>query len=258
MNKLLRGVAGVALCGAVLFGLNADARAQGWSGFYAGINLGASWTDSDIGFSGANGGAYPQSYFSQVLATGGGNVSESVFSFGGQIGYNIQNSNVLWGIEGDLNTLGTRTTRGVLASPSGFNNAFVRSDTVEADWLGTLRARLGIVSGPAVYYVTGGFAFTNMTLTSRFADSGSPVLVEGASRSETRTGWTIGGGIEWALGSNWSLKGEYLYADFGSLDTMGAVINTATGASASQPPTVFGHSADLTVQTVRAGLNYRF
>jgi outer membrane immunogenic protein len=68
------------------------------------------------------------------------------------------------------------------------------------------------------------------------------------------TGVTFGGGLEWALSRNWSLRGEYLHVDFGKV-----TINTPTvPTSLVNDFNSVGTTADLTAQIARAGLNYRF
>ena len=98
---------------------------------------------------------------------------------------------------------------------------------------GTLRARLGYAFDRAMIYGTGGLAFTNTELS--LSAGGASV-----SDDDWSTGWTLGGGVEWAFMSNWSAKLEYLYVDLGESDT------------------VLGGQADFNTNIVRAGLNYRF
>jgi outer membrane immunogenic protein len=98
------------------------------------------------------------------------------------------------------------------------------------DWLGTVRGRLGYAFDRFLPYVTGGLAVGGVkTSVAGFGDS-----------SDTKAGWTVGGGIEAAIAGPWTAKVEYLYVDLGSSDT------------------VLGSSADFRTNIVRAGLNYRF
>jgi outer membrane immunogenic protein len=79
------------------------------------------------------------------------------------------------------------------------------------------------------------------------------VCLEAAATSATRTGWTAGAGVEYAVTNNWTLKAEYLYMDFGSLGTTG---NVLTNVPLANVP--FNHSTNLKVSTVRVGFNYLF
>jgi outer membrane immunogenic protein len=120
--------------------------------------------------------------------------------------------------------------------------------------LGTVRARLGIAidetSRPArkrtkaapiaspgtIIYITGGFAYGDV--------HGWDALTP-ASGSKIYTGWTAGGGVEWALLGNWSAKIEYLYVDLGKQQLFDVVPGV--------PETV-----SVTTSIVRVGLNYKF
>jgi opacity protein-like surface antigen len=165
------------------------------------------------------------------------------------------------------------------ANPLVLNqNAVTSNTTVDTDWLATVRGRLGYTTGRALFYGTAGVAFTQVNLTQHtnysnggtiltsantnlasfnnaFANTGvfNNLANENTSSSNTATGWTAGGGVEYKLGGNWSGKLEYLYLDFGSVDANGTVY-TPGGATV----TTVHHSVDLQSNVVQAGLNYHF
>jgi outer membrane immunogenic protein len=70
--------------------------------------------------------------------------------------------------------------------------------------------------------------------------------------SATRTGWTVGGGIEWAFWNSWSAKVEYDFYDFGTHRV------TLGGTFAGGPATVPGVDVKQTISAVKFGINYRF
>jgi len=86
-------------------------------------------------------------------------------------------------------------------------------------------------------YVTGGLAVGNIRTTG-------PLV---AGIDQTNAGWTVGGGVEFALVANWTAKIEYLYVDLGSANC-GAACGFAPG----------GNTVSLTSNIVRGGINYRF
>jgi outer membrane immunogenic protein len=151
-----------------------------WTGFYAGINGGYGWGDSDWD-------AFP------------GSTEMSGALIGGTVGYNWQTGALVLGVEGDAawsNIHGSFTN---VACPSGCET--------ENTWLGTARARLGYAAGRIMPYVTGGAAFGEIQV--------NPTGFAGVS--ETTAGWTAGAGIEAAFAERWSAKVEYLYVDLGSV-----------------------------------------
>ena len=104
-------------------------------------------------------------------------------------------------------------------------------------------------------YATGGLALTTIKVANSFRDAvgGGPAF--GAdSNSDLKVGWTIGGGAEWMLTRNWTVKAEYLYVDFGRVS---ASANVTDGLL---PPanSLLTTSSDLTAQIMRVGINYRF
>jgi outer membrane immunogenic protein len=135
--------------------------------------------------------------------------------------------------------------------------AFGSAATVDQklEWFGTFRGRAGVAVTPSVLlYATGGAAYgtikTDLGLAG-FTPAGTPVAVAGSS-SDTRFGWTVGGGIEAMFASNWSAKIEYLYVDLGKISST-AIFPTAAGV-----PLGVSLNSRITDNIVRAGINYHF
>ena len=105
-------------------------------------------------------------------------------------------------------------------------------------------------------YVTGGLALTRLGVSNSFSDN-VPLgagTAGSANASATKAGWVVGGGLEYALIKNWSIKAEYLFMDFGKVTATGTIINTAGPGYAQGIST----SSDLTAQVARVGVNYKF
>ena len=81
-----------------------------------------------------------------------------------------------------------------------------------------------------------------------------PTYVGSWAASETRSGWTVGGGLEWAFADNWSAKLEYQYYDFGTRDV--AFVGGAGAALSFLNPSI--ETVKQQIQTVTVGVNYRF
>src|SRR5215471_873497 len=150
----------------------------------------------------------------------------------------------------------TAVKSGSATYPCCAPTAFTITQTVETNWLYTLRPRLGFTTGPVLIYGTGGLAMTNLQYQSFFSDTFATAK-ESAIVKSTQTGWAAGAGAEFKVGNHWSVKGEYLYGDFGSVH--GASTNlTAFTPPIMYPTNGFTHGADLTANIFRFGFNYRF
>ena len=170
-----------------------------WTGPYVGISGGYGWGDTDrFGVEGA--------------------------LLGVTAGYNWQMNQVVFGVEGDISWSDI--------NGSGPCGAGTRC-TVNNNWLGTARGRLGWAAGQFMPYVTGGLAFGD--IEARRIGFGSS--------SSTEVGYALGAGVEAALWGPVSAKIEYLFVDLGRGGNV-----PGPGAQAN----------DFQTNIIRAGLNYRF
>jgi outer membrane immunogenic protein len=122
----------------------------------------------------------------------------------------------------------------------------------EVEWFGTIRARLGFLATPRfMIFGTGGAAYgeTNSYLNASFSASDGSSGGFGVSKSGTNWGWTAGGGFEYAITDNITLKTEYLYVDLGSQN----LLSVGGGPIAG-----FDLDVDTHFHTVKAGLNFLF
>jgi outer membrane immunogenic protein len=116
-------------------------------------------------------------------------------------------------------------------------------------WFGTVTGRIGYAVLPqALVYFKGGAAEARIDYTD--ADPTAPYS---GTASATRTGWTIGGGAEYAFAHNWSVFVEYDYMNFGSSNT--TLTYTSPNPALATPYT---YTETHALQTVLVGLNYRF
>jgi outer membrane immunogenic protein len=203
-----------------------------WSGFYVGGNVGfvsgrSSLADDASGTLPALGGA---TY----------NANGTGFIGGFQAGYNWQLTNVVLGVEGDL-TFGSQTrsvsnilTRG---NPAGVFNARLST-------LGTIRGRLGWAFDRFLVYGTGGVAFAS--LKDDFSDP--PLSITAAPKTNV-TGWVAGGGVEYAVTGNWTVKAEYLHVGFA---------NRTTSVTPFPPTPTYAFAFKDSFDIGRLGLNYKF
>ena len=232
-----------------------------WTGFYAGVNMGAAWSQLSTyrnGFYNANGSLA----CTVAYCLGGDDLNATTAFGGGQLGYNWQGwGNVVVGLEVDLEGIGSggdRTFVGVVQGPvplSGY--AIAARIKQDGGFAGDVTGRLGYAWGNWMLYAKGGFAWFNPNLSaSAVAYNGTSVYTfNGWNNDTTLTGWTVGGGAEWMLNPNWSVKLEYLYYDFGLNNNYWATTYTNGGVTTPYSRwRLFDN--DLTVSTVKLGINY--
>jgi outer membrane immunogenic protein len=225
-----------------------------WSGFYIGAIAGAAWSKSDA----SSAVTYPGSaYFngsdiSQIDSAGAQKRSDTGFTGGFETGINFQTGSWVFGAEADFSSLRVRDQKSTTVEYNSVPGTFftVNSDT-SANWLITLRPRLGYAINNLLFYGTGGLALSNVRHNFSFSDTFASAA-ESASASTT-VGWTAGGGIELMICRNWTMKAEYLFVDFGEENASGTIVVQNPSSS----PTL-AHQADLTAQIGRAGINYKF
>jgi len=223
-----------------------------WTGCYLGLNGGFGASGSDF-TSRVDPGTHlvDPADLTAAGATGIGSANDSGFIGGGQAGCNYQTGTFVAGIEGDYDYFSSKPTftdpNGVL----GTGDTVTITQSLRTDSLATIRPRIGIVSDRNLIYATGGVAFARVSYAQYYADTVNAALGT-ATASKTLTGWTLGAGWEWAWTDHVSVKTEYLFAKFPTLNAVGAIADNAGGTNP------LSGSADLTIQTVRMGLNYRF
>jgi outer membrane immunogenic protein len=188
-----------------------------WAGCYVGVTTGIAQLNPTGSI--YDGGASPE-----PSPSGAG------FIGGGDVGCNWQQGKYVYGVEADISGM---------SGVGGHKLGQYDTDytvTSKADWLGTLRGRIGYAFDSYLLYATGGLAVGNTQVA---------LPTSAASLSQTNWGWTVGAGVEYKLTSHWFARVEYLYVDLGSL-------NGAIGTS--------GYTSSLSskLSIGRLALNYKF
>jgi outer membrane immunogenic protein len=202
------------------------AIAFNWTGFYVGAAAGYIWGHS-------------RHCDTSAFCTDGFDVDG--FTAGGEIGYNWQWTNWVFGLEADISYANAKGTTTTVPPPFGFNcGTAVPTCRTNLDWFGTVRGRVGPTFDRWFPYVTGGFAYGHL-----YADLGVPAT----SASATKSGWTVGGGVEYAIApQHWSVKLEYLHFELDDLFYDTAQVCGRRNCTA----------VDNRFNVVRLGVNYRF
>jgi outer membrane immunogenic protein len=218
-----------------------------WAGFYIGINGGGGIAQGDI--------LDPECYScaSTTIHAGFGTI-------GGQLGVNWQFSNLVLGLEGDLNWVSANKSVGYALDDSNLAG----TATFKMDAFASFRGRAGLAVDRTLIYVTGGPAWGHFNSSAVLGDQSIPPVVAGtAFDHEWRFGVAAGAGVEFMVTSNWILRGEFLVLDF--LDaqqpfTFNPAVTQNGCRVSNRGPTVlvpcqesFGNSAEI----VRVGASYK-
>ncbi len=233
-----------------------------WTGFYIGANVGGIWSSGSRSATLIPGGtdAFLSGYF-----PGGIGSNQSGFLGGGQAGYNWQTGAWVFGVETDFDGSSLSKTFNYASTPFAgagvpvgvLGDSLYVNAKASLDWLGTTRGRVGFVATPdnrLMFYATGGVAYGGGSTNFNVYDATGGAYWSG-SPSKQRTGWTVGGGVEYAITNNITIKGEYLYADLGSQN-----ITTAGNIAATTlfPGTYATAKINYDASIFRAGVNYKF
>jgi outer membrane immunogenic protein len=189
------------------------AAVYNWTGLYVGGHVGGAWAGNN------------------TLSS-----SDGRFLGGVQAGADYQfDPNWVVGVEGQYSWLANSNSGGLAFPVAGVATQNTRG-------LGSATARIGWTWGPGLLYAKGGYAFADKSLGVSVAGVPSAFATSGNSKS----GWTVGGGLEYMFAPNWSVKGEYQYYNFGN--------TTFTGG----PAGLVGNRFRDDEHTVKVGVNYRF
>ena len=205
-----------------------------WTGVYAGVNLGAVWSGSHLNANQANlvpsTGSYSQ------------NMNSTAVNPGFQFGYLHQlKDNWVVGGEADF-TYPSATSTFKTANAIGEFDQFKIHNNLQ----GSLRLRGGYAFDRFLPFITTGISFGSMKLQYNNEANDS------YSTSTTQTGWVLGGGLEYGVLKNLSVRTEYLYTNYGNAMSMGL-----PAISGYTDPTGSAH-ANLSTNVLRAAVNYRF
>jgi outer membrane immunogenic protein len=231
-----------------------------WTGFYIGGHIGGAWADRN----GHDRFGENRCFWGEgevCFEDNGFGRNDGRFIVGGQVGFNYQVNQWVWGVEGQISAL----TNSDNDSACGF---FTWGETRDhlfncnnrGNWVATIAARLGVTFGQTgnwLLYVKGGGAFADARFGVRLRDdcpwefcSSSNFVVN--SNNDTRTGWMVGVGLEYGAWGNWSWKLEYNFMDFGHRNIH------FDNALTCECGIIRDLDADLRVNVVKFGLNYRF
>ena len=221
-----------------------------WSGLYIGAHAGYGSGDWNVDLSHSTGAIF----YSDPFKAPHQSLSANDGALGGlQAGFNRQLGVLVVGMEADV-SWASMSAEGTFTTPLG-SQWDIKS---EIDMLGTVRGRIGMATGPLLFYATGGLAWAEIDTTqaTHFVDGKGKIYDEGGrtSGSNHHFGWVAGGGVEWMVMPNWTVRGEYLYYDLGSVDY------GLRGTTKPDGKTLYVEtfSSDMQFHVVRGAISYKF
>jgi outer membrane immunogenic protein len=297
-SKLISSLAGGAFCFAASgFAFAADMPANapplasapiyGWTGWYAGLNLGYSWGNARTDTAGSATSISSPSFTNPPVAFANSQTEPLVGVIGGgQVGYNYQvGPEWVLGFEADIQGSAEQGSNnfvaqfsGTICSPGGvgvcagtlFPLKGTAASTYQAkiEWLGTARGRVGVLinGGGLLLYGTGGLAYgqvsvsdsVNIIATAPAVPATFGPVTGTFSQSKTNIGFAAGAGMEGRIApTNWTWKLEYLFVDLGSVNTSTSFAAASTGAFSALAGTATTHT-NFIDNIFRAGVNYQF
>jgi outer membrane immunogenic protein len=225
--KLMKaGVAAAALVAVPFAAVAADIRPPVYKGPARSVIAFYNWTGPYIGAT-VGYGSGTSDWNLDAIGVAAVDTAPKGMIYGLTAGYNWHMGSLVYGLEADYNFSNVR---------GSVTCVVVSTCETENSWLATFRGRIGYAFDRFLPYITAGGAYGDIRATTT-------TLGLAVSDSESKFGYTIGAGLEYAFLSNWTVKGEYLYVDLGSFSP-----SFAAGL----------YNVNFSEHILRAGLNYRF
>lgn len=230
-----------------------------WSGLYiggmAGIAQAKSEASSTVEYSPI--GYFAQSSVTAIAAVGRQNLDHEKPTFGGQAGFSLQAGSLVIGGEADYQRMKLQGSASTTAGyPCCAPTTFTLNEAIDTTYLATARGRIGLATGRLLIFGTAGVAMTDLNYQGTFSDTYAS-MIENGGVDQRQDALVYGGGIEIRGGSRWSVKAEFLRADFGTVSTTSNNLRNSAGAF-DEPNSVFTHEASLVLNTLRGVLVIRF
>jgi outer membrane immunogenic protein len=242
-----------------------------WTGFYIGAHIGGAFRDRNGNDRFVDGNDCFSGAFGLVCFdnNNGFGRNRSNFIGGGQVGFNYQVGQYVWGVEGQISGVASNNND----DDCGFFTMTPAVGAVVRDhmfncrdrsgWIASIAARLGVTFGQTgnwLLYVKGGGAFADARFDMRLRDDCTFTFCPAIGNSfffnnndNTRTGFMVGAGVEYGAWGNWSWKLEYNFMDFGHRNFHFDSLMATCACEIIQD-----FDRDLQVHVVKFGLNYRF
>jgi outer membrane immunogenic protein len=230
-----------------------------WTGFYAGGIMGGGMGNATATTSTVfdSTGYFAQTSVPAIATAGVQQLKPSKAPFGGQAGYDYQTGKIVVGGVFDFTRMSLSESSASTAEyPCCAPTAFTVTQSIETSRLITMRGRAGYAIGQMLAFGTIGLAWTDLNYQATFDDTFATAHESGGVNG-TQNAVIWGAGAEYRGSPRWSVRGEWLHADFGDV-TATSNNMTAFTPALDFPTNVFTHTASFTVNAIRGAINIRF
>jgi len=182
-----------------------------WNGLYVGVQGGIASNKTSFNDDG---------FITSIRSTTHLDEQKVGGTFGGLLGYNLQEGRFVYGIEGDWSWIGAKSDRSGVAFDLGGDPV---STSYNVNWLATVRARAGLTFDATLLYLTGGAAFGQIKNSVDLVSTNITGVTASFTENQTKVGWTAGAGVEHMLSRHWTARAEFRYVDLGKTNVACAV-----------------------------------
>lgn len=224
-----------------------------WQGFYGGAALGGVYGKSSPDTTVSDGTYFDTLNIDLLNNTFQQDVDGFAISGSGLLGYNVQDGNLVYGIEADLTAMNYSKTEN--SGPTRYNtvvNDFFVSTKVESKFSFSIRPRVGYSFGDTMIHVAAGPSVSRFNYKFNFSDDASPAAAS-FSTEETVFGVSSNIGVSHQIGDGWSLRGDYVMTYYPDIVDGSNLLSAPAGND-----DVFSHDADFQSHNIRVGLIKRF
>lgn len=212
------------------------APAFSWTGFYAGGQIGGTWSDTDLNIHGRS-DVYDFAGFGKSFSP-----DPSGFMGGLYAGYNFDlGNNIVLGIDTDWAWADMDESESSTYL-DGTAKQYTVKGKIKEKWAGATRGRIGYAADRWLPYFAGGVAYAKVDSSASFSNANGDVYSK-VGGNKTMTGYTLGAGVDYAMTDNVILRAEYRYSDFGDKDFGNKD---------------FKYNVDYKTNDVRVGVAYKF
>lgn len=249
----------VACIGLVCLAGTARAADPDWTGFYTGLTVGTAMGKAEMSLNptGRFNGPTASDITDGNFWRGTTDLDSAAFTGGLYGGYQVMRSRIVYGLEGEAGYLGLKDSSTRTATVTATTSVYRLDQKVETDFFASLRPRVGYLpeafSGSLLLFATGGVTLTHARVDQTFTQLNVTYQSKGLAEDKMLVGWTVGGGMEYALSKAWSLKAEYLYAELGTIEK-----NNVPGTPAVNVDYRTNNKAELTTHILRIGTAWHF